>query len=95
VHGFADVGGLVSGEHAWLRLPDGRVWDPTENVYATTQEFEAACHPLPVRDYTRLQAARLSLWHQHCGPWYNDKTRRQAALQFWAGVRKRLQDDSQ
>ena len=40
VHGFAFVGGWVPGEHAWLRLPDGRVWDPTENVYATMEEYE-------------------------------------------------------
>jgi hypothetical protein len=35
VHGFAFVGTgmLIPTGHAWLRLPDGRIWDPTDNAY--------------------------------------------------------------
>ena len=73
VHGFAFVGGAVPGEHAWLRLPDGRVWDPTENAYATAEEYKAACRATPVREYTRLQAARLVSKRRHSGPWYDRK----------------------
>lgn len=74
VDGFAFVGGTVRGKHAWLRRPDGRVWDPTVNACVTTEEYQAACHALPVREYTRGQAARLALKTGHCGPWYSEKT---------------------
>jgi hypothetical protein len=89
VHGFALVGGMardglaIPGEHAWLQLPDGRVWDPTENALATAEEYAAACHAMPVREYTKLQAARLASRHGHYGPWYDDKTGSQAERRFW------------
>ena len=82
VHGFAFVGGWVPGEHAWLRLPDGRVWDPTENALVTAEKYEAICHATPVREYTRLQAARLASRHRHSGPWYDEKIGWRAGEQF-------------
>src|SRR5262245_15770440 len=82
VHGFAFVGGNVPGKHAWLLLPDGRVWDPTENAYATAEEYKAARRSTPVREYTRLQAARLAAKHGHYGPWYDERTGWKAQDQF-------------
>jgi hypothetical protein len=82
VHGFAFVGGMVPGAHAWLRLPDGRVWDPTDNAYMAAQSYKAARRGAPVREYTRRQAARLALKHGHVGPWYDEKTGWQAQYRF-------------
>lgn len=82
VHGFAFVGGMIPGAHAWLRLPDGRVWDPTENGYGSEQEYAANWHATPFREYTQQEAAQLMAEHGHYGPWYDEQAGWQAEDQF-------------
>jgi hypothetical protein len=71
------------GQHAWLRLPDGTIWDPTEDAYIAADEYAATYCGTPIRVYTRLQAAKLAAKHDHCGPWYPDKLRWQVENRFW------------
>ena len=83
VHGYAFVSKRTPGQHAWLRLPDGRVWDPTDNAYVTAAEYETAYHATPIREYTKRQAVQLGLKHRHYGPWYNEKALRFVIRRFW------------
>lgn len=89
VHGFAVVSGIAPGKHAWLRLPDGRVWDPTENVYWPELEYTTNRRATPLRKYSQLQAARLMIKHDHYGPWYDEKTGWQAEAQFMHSLHER------
>ena len=72
VHGTID-GGYVDGPgrigHAWLRLADGRIWEPiSAKVYG--QEWMVWADALPERVYTRHEARLAVVRFEHYGRWH-------------------------
>lgn len=55
--------------HAWLILPDGRVYDPVLNRCFSGREYVGRFEAIPECTYTLEQAAQAALHHRHLGPW--------------------------
>jgi hypothetical protein len=71
VHGSID-GGTDLGRfgHAWLRLADGRIWEPREaTVYPAS--WEAWADARVEVEYTRKEAFEMILTYDHWGPWHD------------------------
>jgi hypothetical protein len=71
VHGILDLSflGLSSAyAHAWIELPDGRVYDPNMHSYMPKAEYYSRYKPRRCQRYTRLEMAKLAVRH-HWGPW--------------------------
>jgi hypothetical protein len=69
VHGIVALG--FEGrriEHAWIELPDGRVYEPVLDEYVEATAFDSRAAPSECQRYTRMQAARLIAKHTW-GPW--------------------------
>jgi len=75
---FTLVHGIVRGprdtriDHAWVMLPDGRLYDPVENAYfSTAGEYAERYKAVIVRMFTRLDACEAMLVANHHGPWHD------------------------
>lgn len=54
--------------HAWVELPNGKVWEPLRHeVYLNFYEYALA---MPERRYDIVRARRLTLSTGHWGPWH-------------------------
>jgi hypothetical protein len=62
VHGRTAFGG-----HAWVWLPDGRIYDPTLDCHLTKDEYVGA---IAEATYTREQALKALIITGHYGPWH-------------------------
>lgn len=71
VHGSID-GGTELGRfgHAWLRLADGRIWEPKGATVYPAEWMEWADARVEV-EYTRAEARRMILTHDHWGSWHD------------------------
>jgi hypothetical protein len=56
-------------EHAWLQLPDGSVWEPTQGKTWSAMEWEAIFRPRDTVSYTIEQAREKMLESGDYGPW--------------------------
>ena len=80
VHGSID-GGTALGRigHAWLRLADGRVWEPTQaRVYGP--EWLEWADARDEAEYDLHDARRRTLTSGHYGPWHDVDRAFSAAL---------------
>ena len=59
--------------HAWIELPDGRVYDPTLNEYAPKAEYYDWYKPSDCQRYSRTQAMELAAHVGHYGPWTEEE----------------------
>jgi hypothetical protein len=74
VHGWYDDHqdvGLCN--HAWVLLPNSRVYDALADEYFSAFEYAVRYRAIVGRIYTRAQAERLSLRHKSPGPWWSDE----------------------
>lgn len=56
-------------EHAWLELPDGSVWEPTQGKTWSPLEWGAIFRPRDTTSYTRVEASAKMLETGNYGPW--------------------------
>jgi hypothetical protein len=56
-------------DHAWIELPDGRVYDAVLDEYFTRAAYCGKFAAVAVRVYTPQQAMKAMLAAKHCGPW--------------------------
>lgn len=55
--------------HAYLRLPDGRYWDPPSGLHWDPKVYEYLGGFHNQREYTRDQATQMAMKHETPGPW--------------------------
>jgi hypothetical protein len=63
-----ETAGLKLG-HAFLRLPDGRIWDPPSALHWDPQVYNVLGGIHNEREYTKDEAGALAMRHRHGGPW--------------------------
>jgi hypothetical protein len=51
----------VFRDHAWIELPDGRVWDPVTCEIWAADEWERCARPTVHARYSKLESAKLFL----------------------------------
>jgi hypothetical protein len=62
--------------HAWLRLPDGSVWEPIRHrLYVDPLAWEHWTGAREEVRYSQHQATRLVLAHDTYGPWHEPRYR--------------------
>jgi hypothetical protein len=67
--------------HAWIELPDGRIYDPASDRYEAAEKWQA--HAIIDQRYSRVEACRIfTVTGCHCGPW-TDAERADAASRQW------------
>jgi hypothetical protein len=70
VHGVVNSGfAWRRVEHAWIELPDGRVYEPVLNEYMDKAGFDSRAKPSECQRYTLKQAVRLIGYGGNFGPW--------------------------
>jgi hypothetical protein len=70
--GEKTIPGAVDG-HAWVLLPDNRVYDVIADKYFSQYEYAVRYRAIVGRVYTGTEAARLASLHKHCGPWWSEE----------------------
>ena len=70
VHGSIQHGEYPRNPHAWVELPDKRVYDPVLNHVFTPRAWTMFANPHVARRYTAEQAVALSVRERHWGPWH-------------------------
>jgi hypothetical protein len=73
VHGSvvtASYGPSIRIDHAWIELPDGRIFEPGTKTYGPLP------HAVANHRYSRLEACRIAVATGHYGPW-TDSERQQ------------------
>lgn len=74
IHGLHDAGtGSQRGEHAWIVLDEGIVFDGETKQFYDADAFNATVRPDETHAYTAAEAARLMLKTSHSGPWSEDE----------------------
>ena len=73
---FTLVHGVVSSGfawrrvgHAWIELPDGKVYEPVLNEYMTKAGFDSRAKPSECQRYAYMQAMKLLGHTGTFGPW--------------------------
>ncbi len=56
-------------DHAWVRLGDGRMLEPTLDVPFPADAFARTFRPEVLREYTHDEVIRATLDFGHWGPW--------------------------
>jgi hypothetical protein len=58
--------------HAWIELPDGRVYDAVYDQYYSKDDYRNQFQAVPIAVYRGARrAARMMVRHNHYGPWYD------------------------
>ena len=65
--------GTLVRQHAWIRLPDGRVYDPVLDQYFISEREYLGTGGFAEVVYTRKQTAKKSSNLGHYGPWHHTK----------------------
>lgn len=56
-------------DHAWLKLPNGRIWEPISAKEMSETEFELAYSPRVREQYTQYDVIECVREFGHWGPW--------------------------
>jgi hypothetical protein len=65
IHGFE---GRIF--HAWIELPDGRVYDTTYDQYYDQADYRRRFKAVPIAVYRGARrVAQMLIRHNHYGPW--------------------------
>lgn len=74
VHGTIQGFGAPPLDHAWVRFPDGRVWEPATNTIYSPGDFQVLFNPQEVQTYSGKEAMSKMVDTGHFGPWDRDIT---------------------
>ena len=70
---YTDHGGISThGQrilHAYVQLPNGKIWEPIFDRSITLQESKALFNAVPISAYTKAQAKMMMSNTLHYGPW--------------------------
>jgi len=69
VHGATFTFQSAGRKHAWVVLPNGRIWEPTGKMEWDPAKFERAFRPQIHNSYEFEAMNRNSQQHGHWGPW--------------------------
>ena len=73
VHGqFCHEGRTPIIAHAWIRLPDNRIYDATQNLYLLEEQAELIGYT-PEVEYDKPSALNAYKKTKHWGPWHLSK----------------------
>ena len=59
--------------HAWLVLPDDRVWEPIQGKIWNKREWELIVQPVEEVRYTKDEARNVIMFHRHWGRWHDSE----------------------
>jgi hypothetical protein len=70
VHGTLHIVG-VPYTHAWIELPGGIVFDPTDQRFYTREDYYRERQATAEAIYTRVEAGQWAMRTKHAGPWHD------------------------
>lgn len=78
VHGTIDGGPGTLGRigHAWVLLPDGKVWEPiTREIWRDYATWQSYADAKVERQYSKQRVSNAVRFYQHWGVWHKSQYR--------------------